>query len=485
MSAPLVLAIDIGTSSVRASVYDGRLRATRTAQIKYRWREHTDGRVELDARQLETLVARAIDMALHGQRQPIAAVATAAFWHSLVGVDDDGGAVTAVLPWSDLRAAEEADALRHVVSERSVHTRTGCRLHASYWPARLRWFKKHDRRTFARVRRWVSFGEVLERRWLGRDGVSVSQASGTGLLVQDTCAWDARLLRACDVSPEQVAPMLELDDTAAELSGRLKRRWPALAGAIWLPAVGDGAVNNVGAGCVTRGRAALMIGTSGALRVLWEPSSRDRIRPRFGLWRYRLDRSRVVLGGALSNGGNVRDWMLRTLAATDDVLTRANAIRADSHGLTMLPFLAGTRSPDYLVRASGALTGLSIATRPEHLLRATMESVAYRFAQVFEEMQHSVRIRELIAAGGALERSPAWTQILADVLDRPIQMCGQRELTSRGAAALGFERLGGRRVEDLPAPRGRTVVPDRRRHQVYAAAMRRHRELMHRLYGVT
>ncbi|MCA1651619.1 MAG: carbohydrate kinase, partial [Acidobacteria bacterium] len=65
MSAPLVLAIDIGTSSVRASVYDGRLRARRTVQIKYRWREHTDGRVELDARQLETLVARAIDAVLH------------------------------------------------------------------------------------------------------------------------------------------------------------------------------------------------------------------------------------------------------------------------------------------------------------------------------------------------------------------------------------------------------------------------------------
>ncbi|MCA1559319.1 MAG: hypothetical protein LC804_03275 [Acidobacteria bacterium] len=208
------------------------------------------------------------------------------------------------------------------------------------------------------------------------------------------------------------------------------------------------------------------------------------MRPRFGLWRYRLDRSRVVLGGALSNGGNVRDWMLRTLTVTDDVLARAHAMRADTHGLTMLPFLAGTRSPEYLANVSGALTGLSIATRPEHLVRATLESVAYRFARVFEEMQPCVRIRELIAAGGALERSPAWTQILADVLDRPIQMCAERELTSRGAAALGFERLGGRRVENLPVPRGRTIVPDRRRHQVYAAAMRRHAELMRRLYGV-
>ena len=246
MSAPLVLAIDIGTSSVRASVYDGRLRATRTAQIKYRWREHTDGRVELAARQLEMLVARAIDMALHGQRQPIAAVATAAFWHSLVGVDDDGGAVTAVLPWSDLRAAEEADALRRVVSERSVHTRTGCRLHASYWPARLRWFKKHDRRTFARVRRWVSFGEVLERRWLGRDGSRVAgPGRGPG---QDTCRGCQDLARV-RTSPLKIRAMFEPRHRCG-LSVVVKRRGHATA-RVWTLQRATARVNNVGAGCVT------------------------------------------------------------------------------------------------------------------------------------------------------------------------------------------------------------------------------------------
>src|SRR5262245_46740819 len=100
----LVLTLDIGTSLLRASIYDSKLEAWWTIQIKYRWQIFPDGRVEIPAARLERLTAQAIDAVLDGERAPIAAVGVSAFWHSLVGADAAGRALTPVLPWSDLRA---------------------------------------------------------------------------------------------------------------------------------------------------------------------------------------------------------------------------------------------------------------------------------------------------------------------------------------------------------------------------------------------
>ena len=491
MPRPLVLAIDIGTSSVRASIYNASLQPQQSIQVRYRWQTTRDGRTEKDAAQLLEHVAAAIDGAVAGTDRPIAAVAIAAFWHSLLGVDGDGRPVTPLLPWSDLRASREADDLRRRLDERAIHRRTGCRLHPSYWPARLRWFHRHEKRTFDRVARWISFTELLEQKWLGRRGVSVSQASATGLMHQDTCEWDTALLRACRIDRERLAPIVDLDDRG-ELSGRMQRRWPSLAGAHWVPAAGDGALNNVGAGCVTRTRAAVMIGTSGAMRVLWQQREDERVTVPFGLWRYRLDRTRPIVGGALSNGGNVREWLMRMLAGrTDDprvsrshqdaLQRRADALAPDAHGLTMLPFLAGTRSPDYLVDARGTITGLTLATRPEDLLRAGMEAIAYRFAAMFDELKKDVRIREIVAAGGGLERSEAWTQILADVLERPIRLCAASELTSRGTAAVALEQAGLLKLESVAPPRGRQIRPGAARSRIYQAARDRQQALFRRM----
>jgi gluconokinase len=492
MPSPSVLALDIGTSSVRASLYGATLSPQQSIQIRYRWNTPQPGMVESDPRRLLALVARALDD-VAGRAQAIDAVAIAAFWHSLMGLDAAGQPVTPLLPWSDRRAARESAALQREIDERAVHRRTGCRLHMSYWPARLRWFRRHQRDVFTRVARWVTFPEWLEQQWLGRVGISLSQASGTGLFHQDTCEWDPEMLEAARIDPARLAPVSD-DGAQARLLPSLARRWPALGSAAWIPAVGDGALNNVGAGCTTRGRAAAMVGTSAALRVLWAPRRGERITVPYGLWRYRLDRRRVVVGGALSDGGNAREWVLRIAAQRQDdprvnraqqerLQRLADALAPDEHGLTVLPFLAGARSPDYLVDARGTIDGLTLDTKPEHLLRAMMESVAYRLGAIHEELRTVARPRELVGAGGGLERSAVWTQILADTLSQPVRLCADAELTSRGAAALALEHLGVLALEDVKPPPGRVLQPDRRRAAVYRRARHRHAQLLRRVRG--
>src|SRR5262249_19956284 len=148
---------------------------------------------------------------------------------------------------------------------------------------------------------FVSFGEYLHRRLLGRSVCSLSMASGTGLLLTEARAWDGALLAAVGLGPEQLPVFGDVPDSLEGLRREYAERWPALKDVPWLPALGDGATANVGSGCAAPGRIAVTVGTSSAVRAV-TPLEGSTQAPE-GLWRYLLDARRAVVGGALSEGG--------------------------------------------------------------------------------------------------------------------------------------------------------------------------------------
>ena len=478
---PLVLAVDVGTSSVRAGLYDARGRQLRQLQAQRACPVRTtpDGGAEMDPRDLFDRTAGVVDEVVARGRTlslPISAVALATFWHGVLGVDAAGEPTTPLYLWADSRSRGAMAELRRCLDERAVHARTGCVLHWSYWPAKLLWLAGEQPDAVRRTRCWLSFGEYAHRRIFGRTVCSVSMASGTGLLDQNAGAWDAEVLRALPISVEQLAPLGDLDRPLLRPTDEYARRWSPLRDVPWYPALGDGACSNVGTGCVTRERMALMVGTSGALRVAWRGS---RATIPWGAWCYRVDGARFVMGGALTNGGNLFAWMrdvlkLGSIRATERELAR---MEPDAHGLTVLPFLAGERSPGYAAHARAAILGVSLATRPIDILRAGLEAIALRFALLHDILRAEVpEARQVIATGGALLRSPAWVQMMADALGREIVASGESEATSRGAALLALEALGAiQDVASVPASTGRVYEPDPARHARYQAAQQRHR----------
>jgi gluconokinase len=249
----------------------------------------------------------------------------------------------------------------------------------------------------------------------------------------------------------------------------------------WFPAVGDGAASNVGSDCVDPGRVALNVGTSAALRVVTEAP----VPPPRGLWRYRVDRRRALLGGATSEGGNVYAWCQEVLRLPDDdTVERWLAGRTpDTHGLTVLPFLAGERAPGWRGDRRAAITGLSLHTTALDVLHAALEAVALRLVLVYELLAPlAAPAHIVVASGGAVSRSRAWTQMLADALGRPVHCSAEQEATSRGAAQLALEAL--RVVPDLRAvraPLGEVFTPDAAHHARYRAALERHRRLDERV----
>lgn len=367
------------------------------------------------------------------------ALAISCFWHSLVAVDEHDRPLTPVLTWRSL-----AGELPPLDPER-YHRRTGCFVHPAYWPAKIERLKREG----VAAARYLSFGDYLFLRLAGEARTSVSTASGTGLFDSNGLSWDEETLAALGVEPSQLAPLS--DEPVAGV-------WPAL---------GDGACSNIGVGCVTRGRAAVMLGTSGAARVVYEAPHAV---PRPGLFLYRLDDRRFCEGGALSDGGNLHAWLVRTLRDLD---TSAIAERpAAGHGLTFLPFLGGERSLGWDPARRGAIEGLTFATTPLDIAQAALEAVCYRLADVLDAIEG---LESMVATGGALLANPAWLQVLADVLGRPVEVSGVPEGSARGAAMVAFERLG------LPvpeAPISRIVEPRSERWEIHLRSRAVQRDTM-------
>src|SRR5262245_52981393 len=314
----MVIALDVGTSSARAALYDARGRAVagRFHQVAYEPRTTPDGGVEHDPRVLLDAATTCLDAVVRAARHDdVQAVGVTTFWHGLLGFDGDHRPVTPLFTWADSRSAVDADLLRGALDEAALHARTGCPLHSAYWPAKLRWLARDRPADVRRVARWGSIGEYLELALFGEAASSISMASGTGLFDQDALRWDAEALAAAAVEPAALFRVVDSIEGRRGLRAPWATRWPALRGVPWFPAVGDGAAGNVGSDCIDAGHIALNVGTSAALRVV---TAEDRRAP-WGLWRYRIDRRRSLVGGATSEGGNVYAWCREVLQLPDDV----------------------------------------------------------------------------------------------------------------------------------------------------------------------
>jgi gluconokinase len=476
----LTLVIDIGTSSVRAALYEADAQPLKRAhsKIERSLAVSDDGGSQIDADAAVAQVSAAIDDLMDRtarSKREIAHAAASTFMHSLVGVDSNGRPTTPVFSWADTRSSGYVAGLRKHFDETEVHNRTGARFHSSFWPAKLLWLRHEQGVIWAKTVRWMSLSDYVATELFGTTVSSVSMASATGIFDIRKCDWDTSMLRFLHVKRESLPALAVNDADTFSLTPKYAKRWPRLAATRWFPSIADGAADNLGSRCITKRRAALMIGTSGAMRVSYVGDPPKTIPS--GLWCYRVDRKRVLIGGALSDGGGLYRWLKDTLNLPKDAEEQIGRRPPGSDGLTFMPFLAGERSTGYNENARGAILGLSSATDPVDILQAALETVAFRFAQIFEQLRTVIHVEEIVASGGALRDSRVWTQIIADIIGRDLTMSTARESSSRGAVLLALESIGKiEGIEKTPPVPSVTVRYRPEYHHAYREERKRHEE---------
>jgi gluconokinase len=478
-----VLVIDIGSSSVRALLFDDEAQLIPGAVVAHRHAFVTDakGASTADPLILQENVERAVDAILHyPAAQSISGVGMATFVGNVMGIDADGLPTTPIYSYADTRSREDVAILRDQIDVEDVHQRTGCPHHTAYHPARLHWLKRTQPDVFDATAQWVDFGAYLYTQWFGEPAAcELSIAAWSGLLNRHTRTWDSEWLELLRLSPDNL-PILDYPSSFMEnLKPTYAERWTALRSVPFHLPMADGFAANVGAGAVSSsGTMALTVGTTAALRMM----TREVPEVPSGLWCYRVAPDAQLLGGATSEGGNIFGWVRDTFALPPnlDLESSLSHGEPDGHGLTWLPLLAGERSPGWRSDATGTIHGLRLSSTPIDILQAALEGVANRLALIAEQL--SPEVLPVIAGGGAIEASPVWAQIICNALNRPLHLIDEPETTARGVAISFYTALQQRPFNAIQPRIAATLTPKPFAAEKLLLARQRQLDLYRRLY---
>ncbi len=386
MTNPLVIGLDLGTTTAKAVATDVRGWVAAKGSAECGLLKPEAGAAEQRAEDVEAAGIEAV-AAVTRQVDPerIAGLAVGGAMHSLLAVDHEGGAMGDAMIWADQRAVEHARRLREQFDPVELCRATGCPLQPTYHPARLRWWRQRNPDTrpamFLALRDWLV--HALTGRWV----TDTALASATGLLNIHDIDWHGPALDAAGIDALQLPPLQPVGEPAGQLTREAADRLGLPSGVPVILAGTDGALANLGAGAIQHGQIVISVGTSGAVRtVTREPRIDDAGRT----WCYVMLPDRYLVGGAINNGGLAVQWLrdaayadLDDAAAYRRIFEDAAAVEPGAAGVTVVPYFAGERSPHWPADAAGMVHGLRLSHDRPHLARATLEGVAFCLADVW------------------------------------------------------------------------------------------------------
>lgn len=463
--APYVIGLDVGSGGSRAALYDatGREVGKRHHKVEHAFTTADDGASTIDADQVVEELREALHVILDGFDGEVSAIGVDTFASSLVAVDAAGDAITPCITYADTRCRAQSAALRDLVDPVGLHDRTGARIHSSYLTPRLLWLRAEQPDVFARSAHFMALGEYVAHRLLGQAAIGTAGAAWGGMLDRREGTYVPQLLEIAQIDAEKLGRPRDPSDGVPLAGTPLAAELPQLAGAIWVPVVGDGLTANLGIGAQGARTWGISTATSGAIRVLVDtevpalPS---------GLWAYRVDAHRTLVGSAMSDCGRVLDYVRSTFALPEDLadLDLESLLTAAPEDATPLvvPFLSGERGTGWRDGARAIFAHVSASTTPEQILRGAVEGIALSFLRIADVLREvSGTPERIVLSGGMTGAVPSWLQILADAFQAPIDHIAISRSTMRGAALLALEQLDGADIAEAPLVRRVEPVPDR------------------------
>jgi xylulokinase len=481
--APLVLAVDLGTSGVRVALVDARGRSFGSATRSIGMRLGAGGAAEQDPEEIWRALGESIEAALAetpGAAQRVVMLLCGSQYSSLVPVDERGHPVGPLVLYLDTRGAPMSRAL----TARSPQL-FGLWLERHGLPsggggadslAHLLWFQQERPAVHETAHAYVEPMDYLTSRLAGR--VTANVCTVFPLLLSDNRrgsagGWCDEMIEAAGVDRAKLPPLVAPDAVVGELLPEHAKAWGLPSGVRIASAVNDTQALTFGTASHVGDHLGVSIGTTLVPTTLVDGMRSD-LR-HFLLTQPAPIAGRHVLMAEGGLAGKAVEFVLQQLVYARDALgdhrrddafaqldAAVEASEPGAGGVLFLPWLTGVWSPAGDSRARGGFLNLSLATTRAHLARAALEGVAFQLRWMLPHIETLTGRRhdELVfAAGGA--RSDAWARILADVCDRPVRQLAEPQLANcRGAAVLAFHRLG---LLDLD--RADALLVERRRYE--------------------
>ncbi|MCS7310873.1 MAG: gluconokinase [Armatimonadota bacterium] len=484
---PLILAVDVGTTNLKAGVVDRRGQVWQVAQRELPLLRDETGKAEHDPHLLWRLFCEVARQAASGCRQQVQAVVLSAYQLSLLAVDEHGEPLTGVITLLDTRPQQTYPQLLERMDARQLYRRTGCPPLFHYPLSKIFWLQSVSPDLFARARRFVGAKDYLLYRLTGEWATEASLGTATQLMNLHTLEWDEMALGISGVEREQLPQRVASEEVWTTLPSSVCAELGVGEGCRLVPGVYDGGAVAIGLGALLEGTGAVNLGTTAMLRVAMAQPVLD-ADPAMRLQTCYLVGGRWFPGGAINNAGVTLRWLRDNLLHLDyEAMNREAEGVADSAGLFFLPFLSGERHPQVGNTASGVFFGLRGYHTRGHLVRATMEGVCFALRLVYDALRENGVQPGEIRIGGGGARSPLWMQTMANVLGVPLQVSEVTEAGLVGSAILAWRALGvypdGQTATREMVRAGRQYLPRGEAVADYARRYRFFRQLMQTLAG--
>jgi xylulokinase len=427
-----VIGIDVGTSGVKGLALSADGSVLAIAEAEYPLSTPRPGWTEQDPADwwsaTESVLAELRDAA-----GAPAGIGLSGQMHGLVALDSGDEVLRPAILWNDQRTGAECAEIEERIGLDRLISLTGNRALPGFTAPKLLWLRRHEPDIYGRIARVLLPKDYVRLRLCGEHATDVSDASGMLLLDVAQREWSSAVLDALELDPAWLASLHE----SPEATGSTADGVPVAAGA------GDQAAGALGVGVDRPGPASVVLGTSGVVFAALEQFEADP-KARVHAFCHAVPEAWHAMGVMLSAAGSLR-WLRDTVApgvAYDELLASAADWPPGVEGLTFLPYLAGERTPHADPDARGAFTGLSIRHDRGALVRAVLEGVAFGLRDSLDLVGELGRRPSVGRVSGGGARSELWLQIVASVLELPLQRVAVDEGAAFGAALLGGVAAG-------------------------------------------
>ncbi|MHB1356104.1 MAG: xylulokinase [Anaerolineae bacterium] len=461
--AELILAHDLGTTGNKASLFDIQGQLIASTSAAYDTFYPHPGWAEQDPADWWQAVCTSTRRLLAESGRAASEIAVVGFSGQMMGclpLDENGIPLQHAIIWADQRATTEADSIAERIGTERLYRITGHRPSANYTAAKLLWLRSHAPETWVRTRHILQAKDYIAYKLTGVFATDCSDASGTNLYDLAARGWSDEILQAIGIDPALLPQPLPSASVIGQVTLAASRQTGLAVGTPVVIGGGDGACATVGAGVVRPGDAYNYIGSSSWLAYITREPLYDPLCRTFTF--AHLDPAYYFPTGTMQTAGGSFDWLERLLSGVGDTDIHheldqlAAAVDPGSQGLLFLPYLIGERSPHWNTRARAAFIGLTMAHGRAEMTRAVLEGVAFNLRLILDAFRaQGASFPSLRVIGGGA-RSAIWRQILADVLEVPLQRPRLlTEATSLGAAiaaGVGVGLFEGYEVADQLIP---------------------------------
>jgi len=443
----IVIAIDLGTTHIKAIAFDNNLQIRNSVMEKIEVSSTHHSYQEQSPQRVSELSSLVLQELVDTSRDSIIGLCFSNAMHSLIPVDSNGDPLYNALIWSDLRASEIAGRFHGTKLGNQLYEETGTPLHAMSPLFKIIWFRENESEIFNRTEKFISQKEFVIHSWFHTFKVDYSTASAAGLFNIHSCEWSKTALEIAGIKAEKLSEPVPVRanlnpqrDSNILRDFGLNEEIPVFIGAT------DGCLAELADAGEQDNTVSLTIGTSSAVRMRVKEPIPDPLGRTFN---YFFDEKIYITGAPSNSGGNVFDWILNLLnfnyldipnSSFNKIVESAlSTILPGSDNLLFIPHIYGERAPVWNSESKGAFIGISHNHTTDHFIKAVVEGVVMNMRLNLELLP--ISDKNFVKISGGAFAINGLCQLTSDILNFPVVENDNVELSAQGAAVLAFGEM--------------------------------------------